>query len=80
MTTVVKKWGNGLGIRLPKSVTEAIALGEGTSVTVEAAAGKIIIAPTRPRRYRLQELVRGITPQNLHAEIETGRPVGTEVW
>jgi antitoxin component of MazEF toxin-antitoxin module len=36
MVTTVKKWGNSMGIRLPKSVVQAVQLAEGATATVEA--------------------------------------------
>jgi hypothetical protein len=31
-----------------------------------------------PRRYSFKELMAGVTPDNIHAEVETGPPVGRE--
>ena len=46
--------------------------------------GKLVIEVTTPtrrkRRYTLDELVAGITPDNRHEEIDWGPPVGNEVW
>ncbi len=46
--------------------------------------GKLVIeiarSPRRKRRYALDKLVAGITPDNRHEEIEWGPPVGNEVW
>jgi hypothetical protein len=30
--------------------------------------------------YTLEELLAGVTQENLHPEIDTGSPVGREVW
>jgi len=30
--------------------------------------------------FAAQELVKGITPQNLHGEIDSGIAVGKEIW
>ena len=39
--------------------------------------GKLVIEITKPkRRYTLDELAAGITPENRHEEIEWGPPVG----
>ena len=35
---------------------------------------------TAKRKYTLAQLVSGITKKNRHAEINTGPPVGNEVW
>lgn len=80
MVTVVKKWGNSIGIRLPKTVAQEVEINEGSAVAIEAKDGNIIITPVHRRRYRLQDLVRGITPKNRHAAIDTGEPRGKEAW
>lgn len=33
-----------------------------------------------PHDDELRELVDGITPDNRHAEVDFGRPVGRETW
>ena len=80
MVTVVKKWGNSIGIRLPKALAEEAAIGEGSPVTLEARNGQLIIKPVGRRRYRLAELVRHITPRNRHEAVDSGRPCGKEAW
>jgi antitoxin MazE len=79
MTTQLAKWGNSLGLRLPKSVTTEAQLSEGDSVDITLRDGAIVITPAR-RRYTLEELVEQITPENRHEETDWGRPVGREVW
>jgi antitoxin component of MazEF toxin-antitoxin module len=32
------------------------------------------------KRYTLAQLLAGITPENVHAEADFGRPAGKEVW
>jgi antitoxin MazE len=78
-TTQVSRWGNSLGLRLPKSVAQEAQLGEGDTVDVSVDNGSIVIRPSRPR-YSLDELVRRITPKNRHAETDWGGPLGDEVW
>ncbi len=80
MVTTVKKWGNSMGIRLPKSVVQEVQLAEGATVTVEARQGQIVITPHRKPRYQLKALVGRITARNRHAAVETGKPVGKEIW
>ena len=78
-TTQLSKWGNSLALRLPKSVTREVQLGEGDTVQVSVDNGTIVIRPSRPR-YSLDELVRRITPKNRHDESNWGGPLGDEVW
>lgn len=80
MVTTVKKWGNSMGVRLPKNVVQEVQLAEGATVTVEAREGQIVITPLRKPRYQLKALVARITARNRHAAVETGKPVGKEVW
>jgi antitoxin component of MazEF toxin-antitoxin module len=32
------------------------------------------------RKYTLAQLLAGVTPENVHGEVDFGRPVGKEVW
>jgi antitoxin MazE len=79
MTTQVAKWGNSLGLRLPKSVAGDARIAEGDTVDVSVQDGAIIIRPARAR-YALADLVKQITPRNRHTEADWGGPQGREVW
>jgi len=79
MTTQVAKWGNSLGLRLPKSVALEAQIAEGDRVDVVVENGAIVIRPARVR-YSLEDLVGGITKANRHDEIDWGTPVGKETW
>ena len=78
-TTQVAKWGNSLGLRLPKSVALEAQVDEGDTVDVSVKNGAIVIRPSRPT-YSLEQLVSEITPRNRHSETDWGTPVGHETW
>ena len=78
-TTQVAKWGNSLGLRLPKSVAREAQIDEGDAVDVSVDNGAIVIRPSRPQ-YVLDELVGRITSRNRHHESDWGAPIGHEVW
>lgn len=80
MLTKVQKWGNSLAVRIPRSVAEDTRLSSGKIVNMAVHEGQIVIAPIRQRRFRLNDLLRGITARNRHAEIATGNTVGQEAW
>ena len=80
MQGLVKKWGNSAAVRIPAAVLSAASLGLDQAVYVREEGGRIIIEPAFPTRYELDELLAAITPENLHAEIDTGPPRGKEVW
>ena len=53
----------------------------GCLVTIERHGEELRIRkakPARARRYSFKELMAGVTPQNIHAEVKTGPPVGGE--
>jgi antitoxin MazE len=77
--TQIAKWGNSLGLRLPKSVALEAQAGEGDTVDVSIKNGAIVVRPNRPT-YSLKQLVAKITPRNRHTESDWGKPIGDEVW
>jgi len=78
-STQISRWGNSLGLRLPKSVAREAQVDEGDRVDVSVKNGAIVIRPSRPA-YSLEELVAKITPRNRHDESDWGTPVGDEAW
>ncbi|MBW4568426.1 MAG: AbrB/MazE/SpoVT family DNA-binding domain-containing protein [Tolypothrix carrinoi HA7290-LM1] len=76
---VVSKWGNSIGIRLPKYIADQVNLREGTNVSISISEGKLIVAPQR-KSYTLEELLEKVTPENLHTEVDTGSCLGSEIW
>lgn len=80
MRSTVQKWGNSLGVRIPKAIAEAAEVREGSVVEVEAVEGGIVVRPTAPR-YELSDLLETLDDdRRLHGEIGTGEPRGREVW
>ena len=77
MESQVTKWGNSLGVRIPRPLAEEAGLAEGTPIVLEVGEDAIVI---RRKRYSLETLLAKVTPENLHGEIDTGRPKGHEVW
>ena len=80
MVTKIQKWGNSLGLRIPKSFAKHAGVEEGSPVDISIEGDTLIIRPVRPLRYKLKNLVSKIREDNLHDEISTGDPVGREVW
>lgn len=78
-TTRISRWGNSLGLRLPRAVAREVRLDEGDRVHVSVDNGAIVIRPSHPR-YSLDELVRRITPKNRPDETDWGGQFGNEVW
>ena len=80
MQTKVQKRENSLGVRIPRGLAEEVGLGAGTEVSLTAKDGELVLRPSLPTRLRLPDLVAGITPENIHASIDTGDAVGAEAF
>lgn len=80
MRVQLQKWGNSLALRIPKPFAEDMGVREGTAVQLSVSEGRLVAAPIRRRKTRLKDLLAGVTKANLHDEVDTGRPMGREVW
>jgi len=75
----IGKWGNSIGIRLPKHISEALHLRPKDKVSCEIENGKLILEPVRLiRKYALEELLAAVEEPS--KEISWGKPEGEEVW
>ena len=74
----VRKWGNSLGVRVPRELAVRAGLSEGARIDIEGYAdGRIVITPSR-RRFTLDELLAGMTPEQEHP-LEDDGPRGAEL-
>jgi len=80
MESKIQKWGNSLGLRIPKWIAEQVGVEAGSGVELSVKEGKIIVLPRRCKKYDLNGLLQAVTPDNLHGEIDTGEPIGREAW
>jgi antitoxin MazE len=80
MRSKVQKWGNSLALRIPKPYAEEAGLSPDTPVELSLQEGKLVVARADALAYSLQELLAGITPRNIHREIDLGPAVGDETW
>ena len=80
MQARVQKWGNSLGIRIPKALAQEAGVAADSEVEIATTDGKILISPLRKKVLSLRQLLSKVTDANIHAEIESGHPVGKESW
>lgn len=80
MQTKVQKWGNSLGVRIPRGLAEEVGLGAGTEVSLTAKDGELVLRPAVPSRLRLADLLAGVTLENIHTSVDTGDAVGAEAF
>jgi len=76
----IQKWGNSLGLRIPKSFAEEAGVRAGSAVDISVDDGRLTVRAVRAKAYRLEELLSKVKRGNLHGEIPTGDAVGREVW
>jgi antitoxin MazE len=79
MTNIVNKWGNSLGLRIPQPVASKVGLTAGTVVSIEVVNNTIVVSLVK-KKYSLDELLEGVTPELIGGEYDWGVSVGKEVW
>lgn len=75
----IAKWGNSLALRIPRETAKRAGIDAGDEVAVSASAGKLIVA-RKKRKYRIEDLVKQMTPENQPELIDWGPPAGKEFW
>jgi antitoxin MazE len=75
----VRKWGNSLGIRVPKAIAEQANLSNGTQVDFDTSGGVLTIRPRRRRRYTLEKLLASARGPSPHRALDRDRRVGREL-
>ena len=77
MQAQIKKWGNSLGVRVPRKLASKLNLKDGSNVNVKVTDNQLVISSDISE---LDMLVDKITKQNCHPEIFSGTTVGKEIW
>ncbi len=77
MYSQVKKWGNSLGVRVPKKIASELNLKDGTNVNVKVDENRLVISSDISE---LDMLVDKITEANRHEIIFSDVSVGKEAW
>ena len=80
MQAKIKKQGNSLALRIPKSFALNANLRQNKLVDLSIDKERIIITPIDEKEYSLDELLESVSENNLHGELDTGAPVGKEIW
>ncbi len=78
MPAKIQKWGNSLGVRIPKALVEKAHLKENSEVEIEHHNGTLVLFPVK-KQFSLKMLLELVTDDNLHGE-EDFRSEGREVW
>ena len=81
----IQPWGNSLGLRITRALSEVARLERGTTVTVAVVDGGLLVkrsVKARSKRpllpYSEADLVKGLTPAKAHAD-ELPQPIASEL-
>jgi len=80
MLAKVQKWGNSLALRIPRAFANEAQLENDSLVEITLVEGQIVVTPVVAAGWTLEGLLEGITPANLHGEVDTGPAAGNEAW
>lgn len=79
MVAKAQKWGNSLAVRLPKAMAQECGIQADSPIEITRQDNCIIIKSVAQKEISLEALLQGITEENLHSEVSTGKPVGREI-
>ncbi len=78
MVTRILKWGNSLGLRIPKSFAKELDIEPNSEVDITVRDGRLIVRPLPRPAYALEKLLSDVAEDNLHDEVDFGEPAGRE--
>lgn len=81
-TQSLQKWGNSAGIRVPKKVIDKAHLKLGEDLALSIQGRTIVLTPVKGgrRKFKLEDILQGVTPEDVGGELDWGAPVGKEIW
>jgi len=78
------KWGNSLAVRIPKALADIIKVSDGKRADIKIENGALvlrpIVKPSRKPSYTLDELLGGMTKDDVPKEVDWGSKRGNEAW
>ncbi len=80
MEVKLQKWGNSLGIRIPKSILSSLHFKENDVLKIEQADDKIVVSKSNKKKISLKQLFSQYDGKNLAKEFEWDENIGREVW
>lgn len=81
MTTIIKRWGNSVAVRIPRQILDRANLEEGANVEIILEKeGEIKLRAIR-KHVSIYELFADYNDKYFQTEeIDWGKPQGNEVW
>ena len=80
MTTRVGGWGDD-PVRISKDVRQKSGVSINATLPVDIEGnGAIVVTSRQSQKYRLHDLLNGVTKKNMHREVDFGPSAGREAW
>ncbi len=77
MHVQISKWGNSLGLRLPRTLAQQIGISEGAQVNIWADGSRLVVEAA-PTKHALADLLVNMSPQNMSDAFSWGDDEGRE--
>ncbi|HET9716882.1 MAG TPA: PbsX family transcriptional regulator [Pseudolabrys sp.] len=79
MIVTFAKWGHSVALRIPRAFAKEIQAHPGKAADISVLDGRLVVTPVETPVYTLDELLAGVTSENVHGETFAFSPVGNEV-
>ena len=73
----ISNWGGSLAVRIPEPIAEQWGVQEGSAIEILSRGDRVVL---RKKTYDLDDMLAGVTPDNLHPEVDSTPAVGNEEW
>lgn len=77
MKTHLRKWGNSLGLRIPKVFATQLDIHTNNELDLVIDGDTLILSKRKPS---LDKLLLQVTKENIHSETDFGSVQGSEAW
>ena len=71
----VARWGSSLAVRIPKPIAEEWGVHAGSAIEMTTDGERLTLTQ---RAFDLDDMLSGVTSDNLRSEWDTGSPQGNE--
>jgi len=78
--THLATWGNSMAVRIPKPVADAAELRPGDVLELAVESPGTVSLRKPSKKLSLADLLKRISPENLHTETDWGDSAGSELW
>ena len=80
MEIKLQRWGNSLGVRIPKNIINTLQLKENDILEIKEEDKRIIVFKAKKNKISLIERFSNYSGENLSKEFEWDNSWGKEIW